>query len=323
VPSDTVTFTSGATESNNLAISGTLGQVEAPAPVLAVSKIEHPSILVPAQRHADRGGCLFLFQVGRDGLLLADSLSEGLELKPALVAVMAANNEVGSVQPFEQVADACVASGVRWHLDAVQAFGRIPIKIPAHPFGSASISAHKLGGPKGIGALYAHREVRLLPQLFGGDQERSRRAGTENVAFVVGMGEACRLAREELPARRAQLLLLERAFLSDLDQSGIRSQRHGPSNESQRLPGTISLRLPGIQGELLLMGLDLQGLAVSLGSACSSGSLKPSHVLAAMGVNKVENLETIRVSFGARQSESEAKEAARRVARFVSSQLKS
>jgi cysteine desulfurase len=320
--SDTVTFTSGATEANNLAILGTFASFRSGGSGhLLVSAVEHPSVLAPAKALEALGHHLALWPVDSAGRLRMERAEDLLAPHPDLVAVMAANNEVGTLLPFEDLAALCANRGIRWHVDAVQWAGRLPLTFPDHPGGSMSISAHKFGGPRGIGALILHREQRIRPQILGGDQERGRRAGTESVALAVGLGAACASAARELSSRNRTLVTLEAAFMEEIQRSGVPYVRNGPEREGERLPGTVSLRLMGVSGETLLMGLDLLGLSVSLGSACSSGSLMPSHVLQAMGLNKVENLETIRVSFGARQTEADAREAARRIAAFVSTQL--
>lgn len=316
-----VVFTSGATEANNLAVRGAFPGAEALRRGVAVTAVEHPSVLRSAEFLRESGAPVRVMGVDPAGRLLPEALEAALAEEPALVCVMAANNEVGTLQPVAAVAAGAAARGIRWHVDAVQMAGRLPLAMPPFPLGSLAISGHKIGGPKGVGALAADPGAPPSPLILGGSQERDRRAGTENVPAIAGFGEACRLAAEETGARGARLRDLEAAFLGALRERGADFRVHGPSCPREKLPGTLSIRLPGVRGEVLIMGLDLAGVAVSLGNACSSGAVLPSHVLSAMGVNKVESLETIRVSFGVRQTEEEAVDAASRIAAFVRAQV--
>ena len=228
----------------------------------------------------------------------------------ALVATMAANNETGIIQPVADIALACAAAAAALHVDAVQALGKTDGPILHPGVTSASFSAHKIGGPKGIGALFVRSESRIERVIHGGGQERGRRAGTENVAAIVGFGAAAAIVSAEKDARRARLRALETHFLRALTSQGVAFSVHGDPAPEARLPGTLNVRFPGISGEGMLFGLDLLGVSVSLGSACSSGAAKPSHVLAAMGVSKQENLESVRFSMGPTLSEMDVENAA-------------
>ena len=314
-----VVFTSGASEANTLALLGSRRPEDGPLRVLT-SAVEHPSVREAARRLGEEGGSWTEIPVDKDGLILLPWLDEQDAQEVDLVATIAAQNEVGTIQPVAEIASWASRAHARWHVDAVQIIGKAPFAVPDQPLGSVSISGHKVGAPKGIGALWADRNVLLTSQILGGSQERDRRAGTENLAGAVGLGKACELARLNLDSRSRHLGALEEAFLERLKIALPSFQRFGPTDPGQRIPGTISLRLPGVRGDLLLLGLDLLGLSVSMGSACSSGSVLPSHVLGALGVKKVENLETIRVSFGVNQPLEEAVEAAERVAAFVNDQ---
>lgn len=289
-----VVFTSGATEANNLALTGMV-----PAGGrLAVSAVEHPSVLACVELLESRGAHAVRLGVDRDGLVSDAELETALDDGVDVVAVMAANNEVGTLQPWAAIAQQCHARGVALHVDAVQMPGKAPLAVPDFGEGTVSLSAHKIGGPKGVGALWVRTDTRVRAQIVGGGQERQRRAGTENVAAIVGMGAACRFVADEASARMSALRLSEEAFLAALRAHVPDVVRHGPRNADMRIPGTLNLRIPGVSGEPLLLGCDLEGLSLSLGSACSSGAVEPSHVLLAMGVNKVENLESFRVSLG-------------------------
>jgi cysteine desulfurase len=290
-----IVFCSGATEANNLALRGLSQGREGP---LLVSAIEHPSILECADGLRQEGRDVAVLPVTAAGVADTTVLESALGRRPAVTAVMAANNETGVIQPVEVVADLCARKGLGLHVDAVQAPGRAPFDVRHPGITAASLSAHKLGGPKGAGALFVRSGSPLGRQLHGGGQERGRRAGTENVAGIVGLAEALRLAVAELGSRRDALLRLERAFLAALRAGGVAFTIRGAAAEESRLPGTLSLGFHGVSGEGMLLGLDLLGVSVSLGSACSSGAARPSHVLAAMGVPKQENLESVRFSMG-------------------------
>jgi cysteine desulfurase len=288
-------FCSGATEANNLAIQG----LAADRPgALVVSAIEHPSILEAAAAQKKSGREVVTLGVTREGVIDLGALEDALGRRPALVAIMAVNNETGIVQPVDQAADLCARTGTPLHVDAVHALGKHRFDVTRAGIASASLSAHKIGGPKGVGALFLRSGLRIERALHGGGQERGRRAGTENVAAIAGFGLAAELARDEGPSRRARLETLEARLLGDLRSRRLDFVVHGESAPLGRIPGTLSVRFPGFSGEGMLFGLDLLGISVSLSSACSSGAAKPSHVLSAMGVPLAENLETVRISLG-------------------------
>jgi cysteine desulfurase len=309
-----IVFCSGATEANNLALLGLAG--DRPGAVV-VSAIEHPSVLECAESMTRHGREAVVLPVTPAGRVDLGTLEGALARRPALVAVMAANNETGMIQPTAAAAAACAAAGVPLHVDAVQTLGKLSWRIPHEAVATASFSAHKVGGPKGIGALFARVGSRIERQIHGGGQERGRRSGTENVPAIVGFGAAVELACAEIEARRARLRALERLFLRSLAARDVRCVVHGDPDENQRLPGTLNVRFPGFSGEGMLFGLDLLGVSVSLGSACSSGAARPSHVLAAMGIPKQENLESVRFSLGPSLADSDVESAAQAVASVV------
>ncbi len=312
-----IVFTSGATEANVTALRGAFGVDGSPQRLL-VSAVEHASILEPLRSGAAKTSGAVLLPVDREGRLELAALELELRVPTDGVVLMAANNETGALQPIREAADLCAARGVRLHVDAVQLPGKVAATVAAIPgVTSAVVSAHKFGGPKGAGALWIKSSTRCRPLLIGGGQERDRRAGTENVPAIVGFGVAARIANEELSERTTRLLAAESAFLNRLQVIGVNHFRNGPLDAMHRLPGTINLLLPGRSGEAVVMGLDLEGVAVGLGSACASGAAKPSHVLAAMGLRPEDILSSIRISCGHGTSIEEAIAAADRLLRVL------
>jgi len=309
-----VIFTAGATEANNLALAWRPAGSSGRPPRLAVSAIEHPSVLACAERWRAAGGEVSTLSVDREACLDMNQLELVLEAGVDLVAVMAASNEVGTLQDWAAISKCCAGHGAWLHVDAVQVVGKLPFTVEIFaPGTTVSISGHKFGGPRGVGALWVEKETRLAPVIVGGQQERGRRAGTENVAAISGFGAACRAttvngSRWADARRKGESILLDelRRRLGPLHV-------HGPDAAS-RVPGLFSVRFEGVLGEALLFALDLEGVAVSLGSACSSGAAQPSHVLSAMGISKVENLESLRVSLGRDHTVEELHEAARIIA---------
>jgi cysteine desulfurase len=307
---DELIFTSGATEANNLALLGLAG--EPPAHLLA-SPVEHPSVLEPLRHLAVGGFILQLLPVDGRGIVRAAALVDALRPDTRLVAVMLANHETGAVQPVRTLAEA-VGGRALFHCDAVQAAGKMPVDFHALGVATLSISAHKFHGPKGVGALLLRRGVKLMPQAFGGHQQQGRRPGTEPVALAVGLAVALELAQRERDQRRAHVLRLRERFLERLQADA------GPvvvNSPGDGLPHAINVSFPPLKADLLLMNLDLAGVACSTGSACSSGSLLPSPVLQAMGVSHEVLHSAMRFSLSPLLSEAEIDEAGRRVAMVV------
>ena len=302
-PSDVV-FTSGGTESDNLAIRGAAEALERTGRVhLVASAIEHEAVLNTFKALARRGWETTLLPVGEDGLVSPDALRVALTDQTALVSVMHANNEIGTVQAVAELARLTHERGAIFHTDAVQSAGKIPLDVKALGVDMLSISAHKFCGPKGIGALWTRRGLRLLPVLTGGKQERNRRAGTENVPGIIGMGAAAALARRKMTDEAARL-----ATLRDRLEEGILRAVPGTAvngARASRVPNTTNISFDRVEAESLLIALDLEGIAVSTGSACSSGTLEPSHVLKAMGFPPHRTQNSIRFSLGAANSEAE------------------
>ena len=292
-----IIFTSGGTEANNLALATLPPQAR-----LAVSAIEHPSVIVPALHLKSQGHELTLLKVDTNGLITHEAIDEVISLKPGLVSIMLANNETGVVQNIAHYTDQLRAYGIKVHTDAVQALGKIPVdfnRLGAHLM---SLSSHKIYGPKGCGALVFEKSVTINPVLLGGEQEQGLRAGTENVAAIVGFGKAAELAKTELAERHAYLLKLKKRLEHGL--SAIPSLTVF-AEQAERLPNTVQMGIQGIDGEMLLMQLDQKGIAVSSGSACASGQREPSPVLVAMGVDPAQAKSAIRISLGKANTEAE------------------
>lgn len=293
-----VVFTSGGTEANNLALKGIAGRLSPGQ--LAISTVEHDSVRMPAKALLKQGWLLDQVGVNNQGQLDLVQLRETLAgMKPnaaKLAAVILANNETGVINDIAAVAQQAREVGAVLLVDAVQAIGKIPVDVAAIGAPLMSLSAHKIYGPKGMGALIVDKAVDMEPLLLGGGHEKGRRAGTENVAAIVGFGKAAELAMSALDVRSAQMQQLrdhlEQRLTTEVPELCIFGQR------AERLPNTSFFAVPGVDGETLLMNLDQEGLAVSSGSACSTGEVEPSHVLTAMGVEPALARGAIRVSLG-------------------------
>jgi cysteine desulfurase len=306
---DEVLFTSGATEANNLALFGLSG--DPPAHLLA-SPIEHPSVAEPLRRLAETGFTLDTLPVDDRGCVSADALSSALRPDTRLVAVMLANHETGVVQPIGALT-AALAGRALFHCDAVQAAGKIAVSFHELGVDTLSISAHKFHGPQGIGALLVRRGVKLRPRTWGGHQQHGRRPGTEPVALAVGLACALDHACRERTERLAHVRSLRERFLAQLRTAGP-VVLNGPDDG---IPHTINVSFPGLKADLLLMNLDLAGIACSTGSACSSGSLLPSPVLQAMRVPDAVLHSALRFSLSPLLTLADLDEAARRIIAVV------
>jgi cysteine desulfurase len=293
-----VVFTSGGTEGDNLAIRGTAEALEPSGRRhLIGTTIEHEAVLNTLKALGKRGWEITLLPVGETGVVSPDALKAALRADTALVSVMHANNEIGTIQPIAELARLARERGAQFHTDAVQTAGKVSIDVRALGVDLLSISAHKFYGPKGVGAIWIRRGLRLLPNVTGGKQERNRRAGTENVASIAGMGVAAELARSKMAEEGVRV-----APLRDRLEAGILKAVPGTvvnGGDSPRVPNTTNISFDRIEAESLLIALDLEGIAVSTGSACSSGTLEPSHVLKAMGFPAHRTQNSIRFSLGA------------------------
>jgi len=302
-PSEVV-FTSGGTEADNLAIRGA---AEALEPMgrrhLVASAIEHEAVLNTLKALARRGWRTTLLPVDASGIVSPDALRDALADDTAIVSVMHANNEIGTVQPIAELAALAHARGALFHTDAVQSIGKIPVDAGALGVDLLALSAHKFYGPKGTGALWIRRGVRLVPQLTGGKHERNRRAGTENVPGLAALGVAADAAHRTLDESAARI-----GPLRDRLEEGILARVPGTAVNGARSPrvaNTTNVSFDRVEAESLLIALDLEGVAVSTGSACSSGTLEPSHVLRAMGLPSHRTQNSIRFSLGSGNTEAE------------------
>jgi len=302
-PSEIV-FTSGGTESDNFAIRGAAEALDVTGRKhLITSGIEHEAVINTFKALARRGWTTSLLPLDASGIVSPDRLREAMTDSTALVSIMHANNEIGTIQPIAELAQIARARGALFHTDAVQSAGKIPVSVRALGVDLLSISGHKFYGPKGAGVLWAKRGVRLSPFLAGGKQERNRRAGTENVPGVIGMGVAASRALEKMAGEATRLSALrnrlEDGILSSVPNTEVNGVRE------PRVPNTSNISFDRIEAESLLIALDLEGVAVSTGSACSSGTLEPSHVLKAMNLSSHRAQNSIRFSLGAANTEEE------------------
>jgi cysteine desulfurase len=299
-----IVFTGSGTESDNFAIRGVAEALEASGRRhLVASAIEHEAVLTTLKALGRRGWRTTLVPVDASGIVTPGALEAALADDTALVSVMHANNELGTIQPVADLARLAHARGALFHTDAVQSAGKIPVDVRALGIDLLSISAHKFHGPKGVGALWIRRGVRLLPPVTGGKQERGRRAGTENVAGIVGLGVAAREAAAKLAAEGVRLSGLRDRLEAGILEGVAGSARNGAA--APRVPNTTNISFDRTEAESLLIALDLEGIAVSTGSACSSGTLEPSHVLRAMGLSAHRTQNSIRFSLGAGTTEAE------------------
>jgi cysteine desulfurase len=293
-----VVFTSGGTEADNLGILGAAlaARDRGGSMCAVVSAIEHKAILAAAHAVCHLGGREVVLPVDGDGQVDLDALDEALRERPAVVSVMWVNNEVGAVQPVAAIAERCCAAGVAFHTDAVQAFGKVAIRLAEVACTLATISGHKVGAPKGIGALIVRDRKAIEAIIHGGGQQFGIRPGTENVAGAVALGRAAALAAAEQPAESARLRALRDELTARL-RAGVPDLIVNAEG-GERAPHVLSVAVPGTDSEALLMHLDLAGVAASSGSACSTGAVEPSHVLVAMGLPRELALGAIRLSLG-------------------------
>lgn len=305
-----VIFTSGATESNNLAMFGLAG--EPPAHLIA-SPIEHPSVVEPLHQLAEAGFAVDYLPVDDRGCVRVAALTEVPRPDTRLLAVMLANHETGAVQPIRQLVETLQGRAL-FHCDAVQAVGKMPVYFHDLGVDTLALSAHKFHGPKGVGALLVRRGVKLRPRTWGGHQQQGRRPGTEPVALAVGLARALEYACKEMTERLIHVRRLRQRFLDRLRTESAPLVLNGPDDG---IPHTINVSFPGLKGDLLLMNLDLAGVACSTGSACSSGSLLPSPVLQAMGVPDAVLRSALRFSLSPLLTLDEIDEAARRIVAVV------
>jgi cysteine desulfurase len=296
-----IVFTSGGSESDNLAIRGTLDALEGEKRHLITTRVEHPAVREVFHDLHKKGYRVTELGVDSAGAINLEQLDQAITTETALVSVMWANNETGVVFPIEKIAEIVKAHGVVLHTDAVQAVGKIPIDMSRIDVDLLSLSGHKLHGPKGIGALYVRKGTKLVPLIRGGHQEKGKRAGTENVAGIVGLGVSCELARRFMSEENIRI----QALRDKLETGLLARCKDVRLNGKNRLPNTLNISFEYVEGEAILLLLDALGISASSGSACASGSLEPSHVMRAMGVPFTAAHGSIRFSLSRYSTEEE------------------
>lgn len=310
-----IVFTSGGTEADNMAIIGTAEAYSDKGKHIITSSIEHHAVLHTCHHLEKQGFDVTYLPVDRSGRVNVETLKEAVREDTILVTVMYGNNEVGTIQPVAEMASFLNEKDIAFHTDAVQAYGLVDINVKRLGVDLLSISAHKINGPKGIGFLYVKDGVHITPYQHGGEQERKRRAGTENVAGIVGLAEAVKLSQASMEERRQQYESFREKMLEVFDHEGIAYQVNG--SRLHHLPHILNVYFPGVGSEALLVNLDLAGIAASSGSACTAGSLEPSHVLRAIYGNGERGGSSIRFSFGYGNTLEEVETAARQTANIV------
>ena len=289
--SEQILFTSGGTEANNQVLWNKLTDEKKH---LIVSSIEHPAIIKVLNKIEPYGITSSLIPVNNDGIVEIDFVMNLINEDTGLISIMLANNEVGSIQPIQKIVENTSPLNIPFHTDAVQALGKIPIAVDSLGIDYLSLSAHKFYGPKGIGALFVKNKKMMQSLIVGGDQESGLRGGTENIAGIVGMGLAAEIAIQNQENCHSHLKYLEKYFLDNLRSNSL----DVICNSNNNLPGLISISFPGSRSDILMAKLDRREIAVSNGSACNTGNIKPSMVLSEMGIKKEINLSTLRFSFG-------------------------
>ncbi|MCK4385788.1 MAG: cysteine desulfurase NifS [candidate division Zixibacteria bacterium] len=289
-------FTSGGTESDNLAVKGTAFANRKKGKHIITSEIEHHAILESCKSLEKEGFEVTYLPVDGQGLIDPDDLGKAMRKDTILVSLMYANNEVGIIEPLEELSKITKENGVYFHTDAVQAMGKVPVDVQKLNVDMLSVSGHKIYGPKGVGAIYIRKGTRITSLSHGGSHERSRRAGTENVPGIVGLAKAVEIAYRDIEEQSKHLKKMSEAFYKKLTQAIPDVFLNG--DLEKRIPNTLNLSFKAVEGESIILSLDLKGVAVSTGSACASGSLEPSHVLSAMGISPELAQSAIRFSFG-------------------------
>jgi len=310
-----IVFTSGGTESDNTALWGVFRSGYRPGNHVITTRIEHPAILATCKALEYAGADITYIPVGSSGRVDPADVAAAITDHTILISVMHANNETGIIQPVREINVIARERGIVMHTDAVQSVGKIPVNVKELGVDLLSLSGHKIHAPKGIGVLYIRKGVKLVPFMTGGSHERKRRAGTENVPGIVGLGEAARLAMERLPEMTARV-----AALRDHLEANLRDRIAGVRDNGApeyRLPNIANLSFEGIEGEAAVIAMDLEGVAVSTGSACASGSLEPSHVLVAMGLRPEVVQGSLRFSLCYHNTEAEIDAAAETMARVA------
>lgn len=289
-------FTSGGTESDNTALKGIMYLNKNKGKHVITTKIEHHAILNSCKTLEENGFKVTYLNVDKDGIINLEELVNAITKDTVLISVMFANNEIGSVQPIQKIGEIAKEKGIIFHTDAVQACGNVKIDVKEMNIDMLSLSGHKIGAPKGIGALYVNKNIEFKNLIDGGHQEREKRAGTENVSGMIGLGEACKIAKDNMENHVNRLTELRDFYFSEVKNQIQNIKINGSLDH--RLPGNSNISFKGVSGSELLMKLDERGICASAGSACSSGSSMPSHVLTAIGLTSEYAEGTLRVTFG-------------------------
>lgn len=291
-----IVFTSGGTEADNFALKGVASALKGKGGHIVISSIEHHAVLFTCKYLEKMGKKITYLPVDKYGWLDPERVKEAITNQTILISIIHANNEIGTIEPIAEIGKIARTCGVYFHTDAVQTVGKIPINVNELGIDLLSLSAHKFYGPKGVGALYIRKGTKIHPLIHGGEQERKRRAGTENVPCIVGLGEAAKIASKEMKQEYSHVKdlrdKLENKIKDNIDYIRLNGHR------TERLPSTSNISFEFIEGESLILNLDLKGIAASTGSACASGSLEPSHVLLAIGVPPAIAQGSIRFSLG-------------------------
>ena len=320
-PSEII-FTSGATESNNLALAGAVWSWRernptGAAPHIITTAIEHHAVLHKAEWLGSLGFGLTVVPVSADGFVDPAEIEQAIRPETALISVIYANNEIGVIQPLADIGAIARQHGIPFHTDAVQAAGLLPIRVDDLAVDLLSLSAHKFYGPKGVGLLYVRRGTPLSWQQLGGGQESGRRGGTENVPLIVGMGAALGLAERDRETYARDCRDLRDRLFAELDERIEGVALNGPSLDGNRLPNNLNVAIDGVQGETILLNLDIAGVAASAGSACTTGNSEPSHVLTAMGHSEARARTSVRLTVGRCNNEDQISDAADSLAEAV------
>ena len=291
-----ILFTGGGSESNNTALKGIAHKYKEKGNHIITSQIEHPSILNTCKELENEGFIITYLNVNSDGTIDLNQLKNSINNNTILISIMFANNEIGTIEPIEEISKIAKENGIIFHVDAVQACGNLNIDVEKLGIDLLSISGHKLYGPKGIGALYIKDEIEIESLIKGGHQEKGLRAGTENVAGIVGLGKACELAKDNLNTHMRYLKKMRDYYISEIERRISNSRLNGSREE--RLPGNANFSFEGVEGSSVLLKLDELGISVSSGSACSTGNTNPSHVLTAIGLDEKIAKSALRTTFG-------------------------
>ncbi|WP_202080171.1 cysteine desulfurase family protein [Caldalkalibacillus salinus] len=309
-PSELV-FTSGGTEADNMALFGIANAHKSKGRHVITTQVEHHAVLYACEQLEEMGFEVTYLPVNHEGRVTRDILEKHLRDDTILVSMMYGNNEVGTLQPLAEIGDMLQERDIVFHTDAVQAFGIEEVNVKTLGVDLLSISGHKINGPKGIGCLYVKANTKLQPIFYGGSQERNRRAGTENIAAIVGLAKAAEVSYEALAEKRKHLFQLRERLIQGLQEADVSFIVNGDSEHT--LPHILNVSFIGVKADAMLMNLDIAGIAASSGSACSAGSLRPSHVLEAMNVGESRVESAIRFSFGFNNTEADVDEIVKQV----------